>query len=200
MSLVWVLLPQYGLRNWIHDNYARVWQHPSLDIPPIDWAIITISAFFSFLLLREMGQAWTRVWPSLIVATAFVIATPYLATHWHRHFMGHFATLFIEDLDTAIKTYSARGSPICACEYRYYGMLGSRRENAVYRPLFVASREELDEFLSSNGVQFVIAPTVDAHWSGTYKNCLGWIEDMKDQFEFVGQEGTKKMFRKISNE
>lgn len=196
LSLVWVLLPQYGLRNWIHLNIARVWLHQSLDVPITVWGLITLDFIILVLCVRRCNAHLHGWAPALALALPFVVATPFLSAHWHRTFNVHYSRIFGDSIGEFITSHFPSGACICACEYQYYRFLGSRRENEVYRPRSLTSREQFAAFLRENKVQLVIVPISDKHWSRAYQDSLIWIRELPD-FEKIMQQGNMVLFARV---
>lgn len=196
-GLAWILLPQYGWRNQIHPAIAHVWLHPSLDIPAMDWFLLTVTCFIMLVLLREVWLWNRRFGVPVVVAIIFCGTTPWLAGHWHKSFDGHFQTLLKDNVSKELDTVAKASDPICVCEYRYYGMIGSYRQPSITRPLFTRERDEFVSMLEHGKFEFVIVLKSDEHWLREYENCLEWLRGSPDRFEQIAETGDKVLFRRI---
>ncbi len=199
-SLIWTLIPQYGLRTTIHPTIAHVWLHPSLDIQAMDWLVLTLTSFIVLVLLREIGLWNRRVGVPVFLAAMFCCTTPWQAKHWHESFDGHFQTLLMDNVSRTLDSVAEQNDPVCVCEYRYYGMLGSYRQHSITRPLFTRSDADFQAFLEQGDFQFVVVLKKDDHWLREYEHCLAWIQKSPERFQHVAESGDKILFRRNRDE
>jgi hypothetical protein len=198
ISLIWVLLPQYGMRRILHPTVANVWQHPSLDIPWIDWVLLTGTCL---ILIKLIGQARLRYRTLLVLFTAgFVIATVPLSLYWHSCFDDHYTALFQDQIANDIRLSGASASKICVCDYRDYRMIGSRREHLIYRPLFTQSIDTFQEYLKAGDFELVIVLGKDDHWTQEYSHCLEWMRTMPNEYKCFKSTGNYHFFVRVNPE
>lgn len=124
---------------------------------------------------------------------------PWLAGHWHKSFDGHFQTLLKDNVSKELDTVAKASDPVCVCEYRYYGMIGSYRQHSITRPLFTRERDGFISMLEQGKFEFVIVLKSDEHWLREYENCLEWLRGSPDRFEQIAESGDKVIFRRIRN-
>ncbi len=80
------------------------------------------------------------------------------------------------------------------CEYRYYGMLGSFRQQAITRPLFTRTQADFIKLLEEGRFEFVVVLTRDTHWLREYntawsgsdnrRNCISRLLKVVTRFCF----------------
>jgi len=195
VSLVWVLLPQYGMRRILHPTVANVWQHPSLDISCIGWGLLTGTCLIVIMLIHLLRLRYRTL--LVLTTSSFIVATVPLSTYWHSHFDDHYTTLFQDQVASEIRQLGASKSRICVCDYRDYRMIGSRREHSIYRPLFTQSLESFREYLKAGDFNLVIVLGKDDHWTAEYSHCLEWMRSVPDEYQCIKSSGNYHFFVRI---
>ena len=195
VSLIWVLLPQYGMRRILHPTVANVWQHPSLDISWIDWILLTGTCLIAIKLI-ELARLQYRTL-LVLITSGFIVVTIPLSNYWHSSFDAHYTTLFQDQVANEIRQLGASTSKICVCDYRNYRMIGSKREHSIYRPLFTQSLDSFQEYLIAGNFELVIVLGKDDHWTGEYSNCLEWMHTLPDEYQCLKSTGNYHFFVRV---
>lgn len=198
MTAAIALLPQFGWRRIFLDHGFRVWQPkgPDYDAFLLFVGVINIVVTLAVLHTLLVSQhKWRRVIGIGLITSFPLIATPFLAVRWHEKYDQHFQAIGPISLAAPIGQAIA-GHTAVVCEYRYYATLGSRRQNDVSRPLFVADDTEFRDYLKMRNADVVVTVRRDRQWSQAYANCDNYLSQPKSGFILLETIGNYSIFRK----
>ncbi len=178
-TLVFYLLPQYGLRQPINRLGLPLFRQPRLDYSAIEWGMVTIDVFLATMVA---GTILKSVRFRLgAIGLVFISCTPWLSHHWHQSYEPFYSDVSYKTLSLRLRAL-AKGKPFCICDYRYYALLGSDRSGKAYRPLFLPNSESFRDYLVSNKCAIVAVPFADSHWSKTYEKPKEWIRELPNEY------------------
>jgi hypothetical protein len=192
---LWHLLPLLGIRTLQTTFNAIPWD-PPIQIMATEFAIV----FIDVLLLRAVLRLfWKRqilaLWKWAIIAAVFVLISVMLGRRWHDRFDPHFAAILGSRAPIAVRSEIRPSDRVCICEHRYYPFIGAYRQYSVCRPLWLPTKQALQEYLDRESATHVLVTFDDHYAPALYSNVRSWIAPDSSRFQQVVGIGFYELYR-----
>jgi hypothetical protein len=196
LSVIQHVLPFCGLRD-VYLNYGvAVWREPSLEYSP--W--LTIGAILTMTVLLTIVHR-VRCLPGGICArtlclftAVFVVSTPLLEKNWHRNFERHYTSILHRSIDSVTCNYAGKEG-ICMCDSRPYAAHGSNRNHRAFSPVRLATKSELDHYLTKNDLSWIVVSTAENEWSSRSPHLIKWLRFQPFKFRKIHEEDSYELYR-----
>jgi len=197
-QFAWHLLPLVGDRR-LCDSMGIFMPPRENETLPLAMVSVMADALLTFWMWKLFRSSWPRIagivgGGLLIVVWAWSSGT--LATHWHQTFDVHFGHLRMSGVYEMLDREIRPDDRLCACDYRYYPCLGSRRQRSVCRPPRLTGRQSFNEYLAEQQATVVLVPVYDSHDTRTYDEVREWIRQANADYELAGEAAGFELYRR----
>jgi hypothetical protein len=156
---------------------ALIWDSAALE----DQLLITCTLALFPVLLRmcyNTGLLWRRTLCSVLLGVSVLVmayAVGWLSVNWHEKFARFYDARYHTGVFTFISKADTSTTELCACDYRYFPYLGSRREMRVSRPLWIPTYERFTAYLRKHQTTLVVFKYNDMVMQHRYENVPHWL-------------------------
>jgi hypothetical protein len=84
---------------------------------------------------------------------------------------------------------------VCALSYRYYPLLGSRRQFRLWQPKRISNLTDLLQYLRAHELTVVAVLNADTFASESYRECAEWLHQNPRLFSLLHADQTLSLFR-----
>jgi hypothetical protein len=127
-----------------------------------------------------------RVWRCSIAATSVAIilaaSVGFLSHRWHADFDRHYDHFFNTTIFSKLRSDFADADRICVLDPRHYAFFGSSRQRQICRPRYIASVDELIDYLDKRRVRYVATQNGYESKFYLYQGAPRWLRERPRQF------------------
>ena len=171
----------------LRDVGIKLHAPPHIDPGPLIWLVLTLD-FFLVIAVLDGVKYWTPLRRASMVAIFALLTTGgvgYLAHRWHEGFEPFYEKAMRLPVGRHWRSLVEKPheTTVLACWYRYYPLLGSRRQVRVARPLYLPEPSDVRRSILRWNADVLIAPKKDRHWTKAYTSVWPFIQEHPQAFK-----------------
>lgn len=191
IDLIVCIGPQIGFATALREWGVLMHWPPGHSVQPVTLGLLIVDSALAVTLWHCIDWSHRGQRRLAIGGLAGIVmwAAATLSSRWHEGFDEHFLRTFRLPVASETEEWMEPGDRLCACVYRYYPLLGSRRQHRVKRPLYLPNPWAIENYLRRERTSLLISFDQDHHWTQTYAGVSPFVNQHPRAFEQLKLRG-----------